>query len=143
MKKIGIVLYLLWGSIQDIKTKTISSSYLNLGMALGIFFLICGLKQKSIGVEEIMVSLIPGSLLLVWGRVSKEKIGYGDGFLFLILGMCLEGIGVWYLCQLAFFLSAVYSVFMMGRKKLSGESKLAFVPFLFISYLVLWRMNYV
>lgn len=143
MKKIGIVLYLFWGSIQDIKTKTISSDYLNLGMALGIFFLISGLKQKSIGMEEIMISLIPGSLLLVWGKVSKEKIGYGDGFLFLILGMCLEGVKVWYLCQLAFFLSAVYSVFMMGRKRLSRESKFAFVPFLLISYLVLWRMNYV
>lgn len=143
MKNMGISLYLFWGSVQDIKTKSISANYLNVGFAVGSFFLLIAFKEKSICIEEVLVSLSPGIFLLLWSRFTKEKIGYGDGFMLLIMGMCMEEMKVWYLCQLSFLLCAIFSIGMMGMKKLSKVSTIPFVPFLCISYLILWRMKYV
>lgn len=143
IKKIGIVLYLFWGSIQDIKTKTISSRYLQLGTLFGILILTRMLNQKSITVEKGIFSLIPGVLLLLFGKATKEKIGYGDGWLMIIMGMCLGDMGVWYLCQLSFLLSAIFSIVMMGIRRESKDNQIPFVPFIGISYLILWGMKYV
>lgn len=72
---------------------------------------------------------IPGAVLLGLGYISGEKIGYGDGWLMLALGMWLPMESLLYMLWLGLLFCAVFSV-LFGRKELP------LVPFLTAAYVV-------
>lgn len=75
-----------------------------------------------------------GVLFLMAGRITKESIGYGDGWMILNLGICC---GIWKLCSLlfmAFLLIMAVSAAGMVFFKWKKEKRIPMVPFLFIGY---------
>lgn len=78
--------------------------------------------------------LLPGLLTLAFGKLSKEQIGYGDGWLLLALGFWLESQRLYQTVFLGILLCCVGA--FLSRKK-----ELPFVPFLTAAYLLIggWR----
>lgn len=135
-------IYLLWGTLQDVRTRTVSVLYLWIGTVLGFASVFFHSKENSLTIADLIFSLVPGMIFLLLGRSTREQVGYGDGWMLLILGMCL-GSRIWRLWQLALILSAVFTVGMILLKKLQRTSRIPFLPFLWISHLLLWGMDYV
>jgi prepilin signal peptidase PulO-like enzyme (type II secretory pathway) len=73
--------------------------------------------------------LLPGIILLAIGFITKESIGYGDGWLLLALGMWLSLEKLVYMLGVGIFLAMIYG---LGR----GEQEVPLVPFLTVAYLM-------
>ena len=105
--------HLLLLSFQDIRDRELSFAVLLEFLGAG---LICAFAT---GTE---VCLWPGMTLLLLAAASGEKIGYGDGWL--ILGM-----GMWCSAE------EIVSVLCAGAGILRKEKELPFVPFLTAGYI--------
>lgn len=142
MKQILMNLYLLWGAIQDLKEKKISMIYLKVGVVLGLLFFMGEIQRQNISIEEVLLSFLPGILFLFVAKLSGEKIGFGDGWLFLIVACWLGMRETWALWQISLVLSSIFSFVMLIAKKYSRNYCLAFVPFVWLAHLLLWSLYY-
>lgn len=110
--------HLLWLSAEDIREGQISMALVaELGVSGLIHTLIMGGTA----------ACLPGILLLGVGRVSRERVGYGDGWLLLALGMWLP---LWELLRvlgLGFLFCTIYGA-------AAGKKEVPFVPFLTAAY---------
>lgn len=76
-----------------------------------------------------------GVCFLIISKVTREKIGYGDSWAILILGIYL---GFWRVLETlvgAFFILSAASMICLAGKKMSRRQALPFYPFLAIGYL--------
>ena len=137
MLELIVNVYLLWGSLQDIRRKAISAFYIKTGIVMGIVYVLWEWQQQLADWQDKSLSLIPGIIFLIIARLSKEKIGYGDGILFLVLGICMEAKEIWNLWQIALLLSTMISVLMMIIKRWKLCSTVAFVPFVWLAHLII------
>lgn len=78
----------------------------------------------------ILYSLIPGAALLTLSLCTRESIGYGDGFVVLVLGVLL-GLSKCLSCVfLGFFLLSACSLLLLVLRKVNGKSRIPYMPFL-------------
>lgn len=129
---LGIWLCIL--AIEDWRTRSISVKWL-----AGAGVLVVGvLIMSDMTTMEFWSHVIGGAcggIFLVIGKISHEKLGYGDGWILVILGSYLGiqkfleiGLGAFLLCFL-------YGIVEKLRKGGRREEGVPFVPFLFGSYL--------
>lgn len=102
-----------------------------LGMLTAICFQIYGAMGET-GIFAVSVSLIPGLGFFLLSFFSGEKVGYGDGWTLLMVGLFLGA----YRCFLTLFVgllaeSAVAVVLLMSRK-IQRDREIPFVPFLLL-----------
>ena len=141
---LGIVsVYLLWGALIDLRKKTISDQYLWFGGMAGIFYSLIQMITGRVIWEERFRAYLPGLLILVIAKITGEKIGYGDGWVVLILGSFLGLFEIYVMLQFAFILAAVVSVGLLCTKKAGREYRIPFLPFLWAAYTCQWGIRYV
>lgn len=139
MKMLLIVnLYLFWGAWQDLKRKAITNVYLWVGGVVGIVYRGMGLILDFFVLEEWIWALFPGILFLLAGKITKEKIGYGDGFTLLILGNFFTFLEVLYVLYIAVFFVMSVSFILICFKKRSKQYQIPFLPFLWVAETLLW-----
>ena len=142
-KMFGFVnLYLLWGAWKDLKVKKISDQYLWMGAIAGIIYSMVKVITGEFVWKERFIAVLPGILILIIGKITNEKIGYGDGWLILILGSFLKFSEIYLIVQLAVILAAVVSAGLLCTKRVGKEYRLAFLPFLWAAYFWYWRTKY-
>ena len=78
-----------------------------------------------------------GLVFILVSKVTKEGIGYGDSLLILALGINLGFWKVMVLIMIAFFLSALFAVFVAIIRKKGRKATFPFVPFIAFSYVVM------
>lgn len=143
MNVIIVNLYLLWGSIQDLRKKKIGNAYLWIGGIIGIVFKIAEYGEEAGNLEKWIVSFFPGAVLLVLAKVTKEKIGLGDGWVVIVLGNFMTVSIIIVLLQNAIILAALFSMFFLCIGRVSKDYHIPFLPFLWLSHIFLWRLGYV
>ena len=119
VEDVWIMGHLLLLSLQDIRDRELSFAVLLEFLGTG---LICAFVT---GTE---VCLWPGMTLLLLAAASGEKIGYGDGWL--ILGM-----GMWCSAEEIVSVLLMGCVLCTGAGILRKEKELPFVPFLTAGYI--------
>ena len=126
----GVVLFVL--AVIDFKKKWIPvGPVLALGGVLLVFRLFEGVT-----ISNLVYGLVPGVILLLVAWITKEKIGVGDGLLFLSLG-CGYGIeSMMLLLAAAFGAAAVISMVLLVFGRANRKTELPFLPFLFVGWLV-------
>lgn len=139
----GINFYLYWGCMQDIKERKIQNVYLKIGESLGIIFNIMSISAGTFSLKERMWALLPGIIFLIFAKVTKERIGYGDGMILGVLGNFLKISDVCYILHGALVLLLIFSVLLLCTKKVSKDCQIPFLPFLWMSQTILWGMSYV
>lgn len=135
VSRIGILIWLVILAIEDWKTRSVAVKWLFLACGGVLAYLVCSISTMT----ELMSHIggaIWGGLFLLIGKYTKEKIGYGDGVILLILGMYL---GMWEFIEvslLAFFMCAIYGIIQLAKRTLHKKDGVAFIPFLTLSYAV-------
>ena len=76
-----------------------------------------------------------GIVFLIISKVTDESFGYGDSILILIMGGFLGFWNILTVLLTAFSMAALFSSFMLIRKKFHRKSAFPFVPFLTASYI--------
>lgn len=92
--------------------------------------------DKSITLLEWGLSLLPGIVLLGLGWLSHWQIGAGDGMIILVMGIWL---GIWETFAVVFmgmFLCSIFCGGLLLFRKVGRKTKVPFIPFLWIAYLM-------
>lgn len=129
--EIVYLLFLIVHTITDLRERQIYVMVLALEAFTGMFFLIYGGQTERITA----VSFLPGLFCLGLGRVSGEKIGYGDGWMILLSGLYLSPGQMAAQLLWASLAACLYAAGLLMTKKLSGKGEVAFAPFFLIGYL--------
>ncbi len=114
----------LW--TEDIRDKKISGARVMISALLALLF---RLLTGTFLWEEIIGSLLPGSMLLMLAFLTKESIGYGDGMAVLALG---SWVGGWLAMAAVCFgvmLSGFFGMICLLRKQ---KEPIPFIPFLLL-----------
>lgn len=143
MREIGVMVYLAAGAYMDAKRKEISSAYLAAGGLFGGACFLVDIVGMGLSPIQGILRFLPGILFLLYSRLTKEKIGYGDGMLLLILGGCLESQSLWRVWYLGMLLHLSLVFLLLFKKRIQKDSRLPFLPSLGLSYGIVWGMNYV
>lgn len=119
-------------SVFDIRKKELPLLLLIAGFlaALGIesWCIWKGLETVA-GIAE---SLLPGVFLLFLSLCTREKVGYGDGLLLIILGLFLGFYRCFLILCVGLIFSSVFALILMLFCKAGKNSRLPLVPFLAI-----------
>lgn len=127
-------------SAGDIREKKLSLKVLLVSLAAAVFaFMLCNRMSdeplmKEILIEELIIRMFPGMLLLLLALLTKERIGYGDGITVLLIGLWCGGVFAAAAVCIALFLSGFYALVLLIRR--TGHT-LPFLPFLLIAMEVL------
>lgn len=140
MKYLLLLYFLLYFGWIDIKTRKISNKFLLLFISMRIVFFIAetALEPSFIYYNIYLIlagCLIGGGILLICRIIVKNSIGMGDIKLFGVLGMYF-GPDILYVMFFSFLCSALYSLFMIIRKKKSRKDTIPLAPFVFLGTLL-------
>jgi leader peptidase (prepilin peptidase)/N-methyltransferase len=75
-------------------------------------------------------ALLPGFLFWVISYVTREKVGYGDGWILLLIGLFIGVAKCMAVLMAALFAESVFLIIMMALQKIHGDNQVPFVPFL-------------
>ena len=134
--------YLSMESGSDIRKKEISVSrsvicggivlLLRIGMGL--------LRPQADAAWFLLTAILPGCILLLTGKITRQEIGYGDGILLLVCGLCLGWKDAILLFVSGLFLMFPVSLVLLLSGRADRRAELPFAPFLLASYLF-WLMQ--
>ena len=130
MKRVCLSVFLLMQGLLDARTGYVSVPLLLVQAFVGIGMKCSGELWGQIWVER----FLPGIVLLVFSAVSRERIGQGDGWLFLVLGIYLTALQQVILLLYALFLASMWIIPAFLMRRVEKESGLPFVPFVLAAY---------
>ncbi len=125
---------LLVSAVQDGIHKKISLWIVVLG---GLALCICIPFCRYLSLGSRFGGLILGLGIILLGKITGGKIGLGDGLILSVMGL---GLGLWMTLEvfaLALFFAAILSVILLVFKGANMKKEIAFIPFLFIAYLII------
>ena len=125
-------LFLTMGSWFDGKDQTLPLSFLGAFTAAAILENVVFPYQSF---QEEILGAMAGGIFLFVGWISRQSIGYGDGWVLVILGI-MKGIsGLIPVVLGAFLFSGVYGLWKLFFLKEERNSTMPFLPFLWMASL--------
>lgn len=130
MKRVCLGVFLLMQGLLDARTGYVSVPLLLVQAVVGIGMKCSGELWGQMWGER----FFPGIVLLVFSVLSRERIGQGDGWLFLVLGLYLTAVQQVILLLCALFLASMWIIPAFLMHRVDKESGLPFVPFMLAAY---------
>ena len=131
----GVCLFLQ--SVWDIRTKEIPL-WISLGFGCCSFlYSICCER----GWSSFAFAILPGILCLFLGFCTRQAIGYGDGILLCSLAMLYSLEDLMELIIIAVFFAGIMAFVLLIIFHKNRKDEVPFVPFLFLSWLILQCMH--
>lgn len=125
-------IYMIILSVMDLKKKKLDLRFLLSGFLIAAAGCLC---ERDTPPVLLAAGGGTGLVFLIISRVTKEAFGYGDSILIMVTG-CL--IGFWNLLSVlmaAFFMAAMFSMFLLTVRHFSRKAVFPFVPFLAAGYI--------
>ena len=116
----------------DIRYKAIPIVVTIVGGAIGLILSI--LQERDL--SEIVYALVPGLVCVLFAKLTREAIGYGDGFLLCAMGMFVSCDVLLTIIMLAGTMAGMVALVLLAFKKKSGKDVLPLVPFLLVASLL-------
>lgn len=126
-------------AIWDVRKKLIPAIVFYLGGAFSLLYALFVVLTEGRDICEVGLSLLPGIIYLLLAYVTRQQIGYGDGILFLILGLLLGKEAVLFVLVVGQLIASVWGIFLIAFRKAGKGTTMAYIPFVFIAML-LYRM---
>lgn len=128
---IEILLFILMGicAVIDGIKREIPIAIVWIGIATAVILR----AQGAIGEESLLVvilSVIPGAMFWLISLVTREKVGYGDGWMLIMIGLF---VGMWrcFLILLIGLVSeSVIVLILLALQRISCDRRIPFAPFL-------------
>lgn len=121
-------------SIEDIRKKKITITITLFSAILGVVLHLCFQNQS---IYSMLAGMLSGGVIVGISRITGGMIGMGDGMVFMLTGLYLgveKNLGLMFLSFALAGVWALISMILFHKKK---NDRIPFVPFLFISYVIL------
>lgn len=136
MKLIVLICYLIICSIIDLKQKKIPFIILGVGICIGFIYSLCQIVMEDREIIDLLLSLIPGLVLIFVCRISKGSIGMADGLMIMITGFVLMPYSNLLMIIIAFLSSFFVSCFLVFIKNVRKSVAMPFIPFILFSTII-------
>lgn len=95
---------------------------------------------SGVSFSEVAAGLIPGSIILLLAWATKESIGYGDGWVLVVLGLFCGTAKTMAILGLALLFAALLAMVLLVSGRVGRKTELPFLPCLCSGYMVclLW-----
>ncbi len=123
----------IWLGIQgcvDFKYKEIPLWFSIFGAIIGIVF--CVVEERELG--SVVLSCVPGVAALVFSKLTKEVIGYGDGIVLIVMGIFLSLEHLLSIVMAAFSIAGIVALVLLVIFRKKGNHRIPFIPFLSLAY---------
>lgn len=116
----------------DIRKKEIPLRMVTAAMLLAAGWNLWRIAEGKLSVGEAGAAVLPGIFFLIIGFCTREKIGYGDGLLLILSGLCIGLHRCFFGLCIGLFCSCAAALFLLGTRRADRNTGIAFVPFLAI-----------
>lgn len=116
----------------DLRYKEIPTQISLLGGIIGVFLSIWSGRNWM----EMVLALIPGIIFLLFAKMSKEAVGFGDGILLCAMSGFYSIGSMMFICTTAFFAVSVLALFLLVVCRKNRNYEMPFVPFLLGGWIV-------
>lgn len=127
------IIFLVTEGFRDLIKHQISMASVIITGGVGLILWILH-RENAVG---ILGGILIGLILMLLAKFTEEKIGYGDGWVFVVTGIYIGFRANLYLLFLSLFFSAIISMILLICKKAKRKTELPFVPFMVPAYLLL------
>lgn len=132
IKDFIMLLFLLWCSISDLRTKKIPTVLLIIMSLTVIMIRLIFIRQEIAGMAG---GALMGAIFWLISKYTNQAIGYGDSWLLGNMGIYLGGISMLEVATTAFFLTGLVSLAGIVIKQWKKNVTVPFAPFLTAAYL--------
>ena len=128
---VGIMLVIQ--TLFDVKYKKVPVIVTAIGGFIGVIILLIQQRFNT----EVLWALLPGCLCMLYSKVSRESLGYGDSLMVLILGLFYSLDQLLVLLMIAFGIAGCTALMLLVIFHKSKKDEMALFPFLFAAYMVI------
>lgn len=139
-----LFLLLFWGicMFHDLRSMEIDIRVFFIAAALLLCLYLYFVRSgNALSIKELLYSVAPNLLLLLFSKISDEALGGGDVLFFLLLGLTVGLRRLLAIMLLSFGFAGVVSLFLVAAESFRGRScrfrRLPFLPFTAPSVLLL------
>lgn len=122
-------------SITDIKYKKVRFELTLVGLIIGILFIILEIGKGILPYEK-AGGILFGIGCLIWGKITNEAIGYGDGMILCMLGLFYHTEQIFIVIFWASLFAVMMALFLMITFQKNRKYEMPFVPFLTLGMLM-------
>lgn len=109
---------------------------------LGMLMAICLRMGGIIGEGNLLsaaLALVPGTMIFLLAFLTKEKIGYGDGWVLLMIGLFTDFSRCFLILLTGLLAESLVVLVMLVLRKVRRDKEIAFCPFLLLGMgVLLW-----
>lgn len=143
MEGIIVLIFLVPASVWDLKKKGVPKKYLFIwGITAFVYLFLTSIIGKS---TESLINafwgVIPGLVGLFLAYVSREQIGFGDGWVLLLMGLLLGAYMVLSILFMALLVLTIVSIILLATRKAKRKTSIPFIPFLFFGHIIIWGLG--
>ncbi len=124
------LLLLMAAALRDFRCKSIDIRYPLGGCVLSLLFLCIQFHGDFRELGYMLLSAIPGIMMLIMSKFTNDGIGIGDGLMAISIAPIFGFPGIVVAIMISFMLSAVICVVLLLLKKVNAKTTLPFLPFL-------------
>lgn len=128
-----LAIYLVLNSWSDLRKREVN---LPCAILFGVLGMILVLWKRPIKIEDCFGGIMIGVFMLAVARLCGEAVGYGDGIVIVVCGIYLGFLTNFAVLFYAFLLCMPIAGVLLLKK--GRKQEIPFVPFLMISYVLLW-----
>lgn len=131
--------YLVIAAVSDLREKRVKVKWM---VICGIVFIPLGAASVFLADKALLPHLtgaLFGGIFLLLGYVTRETVGYADGWSIVLIGLYLGFRNVVLITCIGLFAAAVFSGILLGIKKVSRKTEFPFLPFLAGGYII-WQL---
>lgn len=137
---IEIVLFLLLAvcAIFDGVRKEIPLAVVWIGIMIAILLRIRGDLGEGTW-QAVLLSVLPGAVFWALSMLTREKVGYGDGWMLVMIGL-FTGLGRCFMILLAgLMIESILILALLAVRKISTDRTVPFAPFLLLGMgVIIW-----
>ncbi len=141
--EVGILIVLIISSIEDIRKKEILLWEIGACGIISVIRVIMDIVSGEFDIWMVALSLFAGAVFMVLSLLTRQGVGFGDGFIILAMGPALGAKGILIAVMMALFTSSLFSGALLILRRAGKKTKIPFVPFLALGNLAMLLGSYV
>lgn len=134
VKEILLLGFLFVAAWMDHKRKELPMEFVIAMSLTGIIFQIIA---QQIHFWNLFLGCLLGGIFLGLGKITRQALGYGDGWMLVATGIFLGFSENMFLLLLGFSLAAIFSIGLLIFQKKKKNDAIPFMPFLLAGYIFL------
>lgn len=119
-------------AVFDIRKKEIPTALIGIGFAAAFLTNVWRIMNKSQSFVGVGFCLLPGIFFLLVSLCTREKVGFGDGLMLLIIGLFTGFYHCLFIVCISLIFSSVAALILLLLRRAGKESRIPFAPFLAI-----------